>query len=59
MSEALDLIESELGTNPHVRHWIDFCRNSKSGLIGFQGISAQPLPEEDFDELEELLEEKV
>jgi UDP-N-acetylglucosamine acyltransferase len=55
MSQALDLIESEVGTNPHVRHWIDFCRNSKRGLIGFQ----TPLPEDDFDDLEELLEEKV
>jgi UDP-N-acetylglucosamine acyltransferase len=59
MSQAIDLIESESGANPHVRHWIDFCRNSKRGLIGFQGITAQTLPEEDFDELEELLEEKV
>jgi UDP-N-acetylglucosamine acyltransferase len=59
MSQALDLIESEVGTNPHVRHWIDFCRNSKRGLIGFQGVATQTLPEEDFDDLEELLEEKV
>lgn len=59
MSEALDQIESELDMGPHVQHWIDFCRNSKRGLIGFQGVSAQVLPEEDFDELEELLEDKV
>ena len=59
MSQALEQIENEVGMNPHVKHWIEFCRNSKRGLIGFQGISTQPLPEEDFDELEELLEEKV
>ena len=59
LSEALEQIESEVEINPHVKHWIEFCRNSKRGLIGFQGISTQPLPEEDFDELEELLEEKV
>jgi UDP-N-acetylglucosamine acyltransferase len=59
ISQALDRIESEVDMNPHVKHWVDFCRNSKRGLIGFQGISTQALPEEDFDELEELLEEKV
>ena len=45
--------------NPHVKHWLDFCRNSKRGLIGGQGISVQALPEEEFDELEELIENKV
>lgn len=59
LSEALDLIESEVETNPHVQHWIEFCRNSKRGLIGFQGLPSQALPDEDFDELEELLEERV
>jgi UDP-N-acetylglucosamine acyltransferase len=59
MSDALDQIENEVEMNSHVRRWLDFCRHSKRGLIGFQGISAQALPEEDFDELEELLEEKV
>lgn len=56
MSEALDQIESEMEMSPHVSHWIRFCRNSKRGLIGFQGIATHPLPEEDYDELEELLE---
>lgn len=60
MSEALDQIEKELDVGPHVAHWIAFCRNSKRGLIGFQGISAQNLSDEDIDELEEeLLETKV
>lgn len=59
MSQALEMIEMQDGDNAHVRHWIDFCRNSKRGLIGFQGISTQSIPDEEFDELEELLEEKV
>lgn len=59
MSDALEHIESEIEMNPHVKHWIDFCRNSRRGLIGFQGIAAQPIPDEEFDELEELLEERV
>lgn len=58
MSEALDQIEAEVDLNPHVKHWVDFCRNSKRGLIGCQGISVQTLPEEDFEELELLLQEK-
>jgi hypothetical protein len=36
--------------NEHVRHWVDFCRTSKRGLIGLQGL-IQNLQEED----EELL----
>ena len=59
MVDALDQIESEIEINPHVKHWLDFCRQSKRGLIGFQGSPAQSLPDEDFDELEELLTEKV
>ncbi len=59
LSEALEQIENEVEICPHVQHWIDFCRNSKRGLIGFQGIASQPLPDEDYDEIEELLEEKV
>lgn len=59
MSEALDLIEEEVEMNPHVKHWIDFCRNSKRGLIGFQGISNQQMSEEEYEELEELVEEKL
>lgn len=58
MSDALDQIEAEVDLNPHVKHWVDFCRNSKRGLIGCQGVSVQTLPEEDFEELELLLQEK-
>jgi len=59
LSDALDLIESEVEMNPDVRHWVDFCRSSKRGLIGFQGLLGQALPSEDFDELEELLEDRI
>ena len=34
ISAALEIIEDEVDMNPHVRHWIDFCRSSKRGLIG-------------------------
>ena len=32
--EALQEIESTLGDSPDVRHWLDFCKQSKRGLIG-------------------------
>ena len=35
--EALDRIESSLPPVPEVLHWINFCRGTQRGLIGFQG----------------------
>lgn len=57
LSEALIAIENEVEVSPQVQHWIEFCRGSRRGLIGFQGMLNEH--EEDFDELEELLEERV
>ena len=59
LNEALNLIENEVDQNPHVKHWLEFCRQSKRGLIGFQGAPHTFTEEEDLDELEELLEERV
>jgi UDP-N-acetylglucosamine acyltransferase len=58
LSEALERIENELQPNEHVLRWLHFCRTSRRGLIGLQGITHQA-QEEDFDELEELIEEGV
>jgi UDP-N-acetylglucosamine acyltransferase len=57
LSEALDRIQNEVEMNEYIRHWIEFCRSSKRGLIGFQPAENRALPGEEFDELEELLEE--
>jgi UDP-N-acetylglucosamine acyltransferase len=57
LSEALDRIEDEVESNPHVEHWLAFCRNSRRGLIGFQGLFHEA--QGDFAEYEELLEEGV
>ncbi len=54
LSEAIKAIEGEVEMNPHIQHWLDFCRNSKRGLIGLQGITHEP--QEDFEAFEELLE---
>ncbi|MCI0381736.1 MAG: acyl-ACP--UDP-N-acetylglucosamine O-acyltransferase [Chlamydiae bacterium] len=55
LEEALNLIENEVELNPHVRHWIDFCRNSRRGLIAYRGIIEET--QEEFADYEELLEE--
>lgn len=51
IQEALERVENEVLMNPYVRHWVDFCRSSKRGLIGFYDIDLQ-------QEEESLLEEK-
>ncbi|MBM3208075.1 MAG: acyl-[acyl-carrier-protein]--UDP-N-acetylglucosamine O-acyltransferase, partial [Chlamydiae bacterium] len=56
VSEALDVIEKEVPMNAHVKHWVDFCRSSKRGLIGLQAL-VQGLQDE--EESEDLVEEKV
>lgn len=36
--EALDRIEKELERLPEIEHWLRFCRRSKRGLLGIQGV---------------------
>lgn len=55
--EALDRIEKEVEPIPHLLYWIEFCRRSRRGLIALQGIAHHA--QEEFDELEELVEEGV
>jgi UDP-N-acetylglucosamine acyltransferase len=38
LEEALERIENELPALPEVRHFVNFCRETKRGLIGMQGI---------------------
>jgi UDP-N-acetylglucosamine acyltransferase len=39
LEEAIVQIEQELGEYPEIRHWIHFCRTSKRGLIGLEGVT--------------------
>jgi UDP-N-acetylglucosamine acyltransferase len=56
LAAALEIIEDEVDMNPHVTHWVNFCKASKRGLIGLHGISNDS--QEDFSAYEELLEEE-
>lgn len=47
--EALKKIEQECEPLPEIKHFIDFCRSSKRGLMGLKGISS---PEEDMSTIE-------
>jgi UDP-N-acetylglucosamine acyltransferase len=55
LEEALDRIEKELLPFKEIKHWVSFCRNSKRGLLGLQGVASNI--EEEYDDLEDLLEE--
>ncbi|MBI3211756.1 MAG: acyl-ACP--UDP-N-acetylglucosamine O-acyltransferase [Simkania negevensis] len=52
LREALDRLEQEGSGSPVIKHWIDFCRTSKRGLIGLQGSE-----EEEESTIEDALEE--
>lgn len=40
LNDALARTEKELELLPEVKHWIQFCRESKRGLMGLQGIAS-------------------
>jgi UDP-N-acetylglucosamine acyltransferase len=54
LADALDLVEKEVPLTAHVNHWLSFCRSSKRGLIGQNGMDSLPV-----DEVEEEIESKV
>lgn len=50
LDEALDYIERELPLLPEIKHWLDFCRSSKRGLMCLgtpQTDEELPQPEEE------------
>ena len=50
LTEAIERIKSDITPSRFIEHWINFCHNSKRGLIGLHGIAHQK--EEDSDERE-------
>lgn len=49
LEEALAKIEEEMELLPEVRHWIQFCRDSKRGLMCLQNNAAM---DDDFEKIE-------
>lgn len=39
LDEAIEAIEKEIEAHQEIKHWIDFCRTSKRGLIGLEGVT--------------------
>lgn len=41
LENALQKIENELDQLPEVKHFVQFCKNSKRGLLGFEGLGTE------------------
>lgn len=52
LEEAIQQIEDQIEAHREVKHWIDFCRSSKRGLVGLEGVTrlAQNESEEQYFE---------
>ncbi len=53
LEDALKQIERDVEMCPPVKHWIDFCRNSKRGLIGLEGVTQKGAQDEEQEFFEE------
>ena len=53
LPEALQFIENEVQESVEIKHWIDFCKRSKRGLIGFQSVETPNASSEFKDLFEE------
>jgi UDP-N-acetylglucosamine acyltransferase len=57
LHEALFEIETKLKNIPEIKHWIDFCRNSKRGILGLQGVTKNSEEFDDFLEDDKIYNE--
>nr|NGX52332.1 hypothetical protein [Candidatus Anoxychlamydiales bacterium] len=51
LTEALEKIQKELRPIKEVLEWIEFCKNSKRGLIGLEGITKNVEQEQPLEKL--------
>jgi UDP-N-acetylglucosamine acyltransferase len=60
LEDSIEKIEKEVMPYPEVRHWIDFCKSSKRGLMGLSGITKNNSIEsqEDLSEIESFVESR-
>ena len=59
LEEALQRIEQEVEQIKEVKHWLEFCKTSKRGLLGLQGIARGKDDSSDEFEEEEFLSERA
>ncbi len=52
LDNALKLIEKEVEQIDEVKHWVEFCRSSKRGLLGLEGVT---MDEEEKEKSKKIL----
>jgi UDP-N-acetylglucosamine acyltransferase len=57
LEDALDRIDKEIPKSTHIAHWLEFCRSSKRGLIGLQGVT-HDAPDQ-LEELDATMENEI
>lgn len=53
LEEAISQIQTQLGSYEEVNHWIHFCKTSKRGLLGLEGVAKQTQNENEEQYFEE------
>ncbi|MBS0647963.1 MAG: acyl-ACP--UDP-N-acetylglucosamine O-acyltransferase [Verrucomicrobia bacterium] len=59
LKEALEQIQREVEPSLYIKHWLQFCRASRRGLIGLHGCNRSPDALEELEEYEEMLQEEM
>ncbi len=59
LSEAMEKIHCEIDSSLYVKHWVQFCRASRRGLIGLHRVIQEEGELEELDEYEEVLQEEL
>ncbi len=59
LKEALERIQREIEPSLYTKHWVQFCRASRRGLIGLHGSNRQADALEELEEYEEMLQEEM
>lgn len=57
LNEAIAEVESTVPACKEVEHWINFCKSSKRGLIGLEGVTKAPQGVGDMEVEEQFFEE--
>lgn len=58
LKDALERIQREIEPSLYIKHWLQFCRASRRGLIGLHA-NRQPDALEELEEYEEILQEEM